>query len=741
MNELLQLKGRFEQKSSSNRPGSPKLLANQMISNEKIIKLKRELEELKKYWLRIPYFEGALISVTYKDIVAKSRRLKELFKKNSRIQPNDCIVGARFIDKGTTDKKHVITYYIDIEVLNETIKTLEKVELLLTNDFNGQISTETLNSISDKVNPYEPTTIAKTRFLQTIVDVSSVEAFGIPQNELDELKTSIISIFDTKIPTKELLNRIGIDIPEYRFIDDVTMLLSPDQLVLLNERAPYLIAMSTTDITKLHLQDFEMFDSESIMTIPSPTDEPIIGVIDTMFDQGVYFSEWVNFQDKVAPEIPVSSTDYDHGTAVSSLIVDGPSINPELDDGCGRFRVKHFGVARGGQFSAFSILKSIKDIVAENRDIKVWNLSLGSALEIQENFISPEAALLDKLQYEYDVIFVVAGTNKKINDKKRMRIGAPADSINSLVVNAVDKDGNPATYSREGDVLSFFIKPDISYFGGDGKNKIRVCMPTGEYFVKGTSFAAPWITRKVAYLIHKIGLSREIAKALVIDSAISWSKSQIASNLIGYGVVPQRIENILNSQDDEIKFILSGESLMYNTYNYNLPVPVVDEKHPYIAKATLCYFPKCSRNQGVDYTNTELDIYFGRLNGQKIITVNDNKQNDNVALPETEARGIYRKWDNIKSIVEYVKLNGRAKKAYNDGLWGFSLKTKERLNNSDGKNLRFGIVVTLKEMKGVNRSSDFISQCSMRGWLVNKIDINEMIDIYNIAEEEINFDE
>ena len=227
MNELLQLKGRFEQKSSSNRPGSPKLLANQMISNEKIIKLKRELEELKKYWLRIPYFEGALISVTYKDIVAKSRRLKELFKKNSRIQPNDCIVGARFIDKGTTDKKHVITYYIDIEVLNETIKTLEKVELLLTNDFYGQISTETLNSISDKVNPYEPTTIAKTRFLQTIVDVSSVEAFGIPQNELDELKTSIISIFDTKIPTKELLNRIGIDIPEYRFIDDVTMLLSP----------------------------------------------------------------------------------------------------------------------------------------------------------------------------------------------------------------------------------------------------------------------------------------------------------------------------------------------------------------------------------------------------------------------------------------------------------------------------------------------------------------------------------
>ena len=102
---------------------------------------------------------------------------------------------------------------------------------------------------------------------------------------------------------------------------------------------------------------------------------------------------------------------------------------------------------------------------------------------------------------------------------------------------------------------------------------------------------------------------------------------------------------------------------------------------------------------------------------------------------------MYRKWDNIKSIVEYVKTNGRAKKAYENGLWGFSLKTKERLNNGDGKNLRFGIVVTLKEIKGVNRISDFISQCSMRGWLVNRIDIKTIIDIYTIAEEDIDFED
>ena len=738
MNELLQLKGRFEQKSSSGRPGSPKLLANQIVSEKKILKLKKELEELKEYWLNISYFEGALISVTYVDVVAKSRRMRELFKKNSRIQPNDCVVGAKFIDKTSTEKQHVITYYVDLDVLDESINTLNIVASLLIKDFNGEISTEKLNSISDRTEKYEPGIIARTKFLQAIVDISSIENFAIPKNEL---RTSIISIFDTKVPTSELLKRVGLNVPDYRVIDETTILLTPDQLEILNEKAPYLISMATTDLSKLDTQNFEIFDSGHRMTIPSPVDEPVVGVIDTMFDSSVYFSEWVTFQDKVNADIPINPTDYEHGTAVSSLIVDGSSINPELDDGCGRFRVKHFGVARGSKFSSFSILKSIKEIVAENRDIKVWNLSLGSALEIQKNFISPEAALLDKIQYEFDVIFVIAGTNKRVSDKARMKIGAPADSINSLVVNSVDKDNRPATYSREGKVLSFFNKPDISYFGGDGKNKIRVCMPTGEYFVAGTSFAAPWITRKIAYLIHKIGLSREVAKALIIDSGISWSKPNSSMNLIGYGVVPQRIEDVLNAQDDEIKFVISGESIMFDTYNYNLPVPVVDDKHPYIAKATLCYFPKCSRNQGVDYTNTELDIYFGRLNGQKIITVNDNKQNDNVSLSETDARGLYRKWDNIKSIIEYVKPNGRAKKAYGDGLWGFSLKTKERLNNGDGRELRFGIVVTLKEMKGINRISDFISQCSMRGWLVNRIDIQEMIDIYNVAEGEIHFED
>jgi hypothetical protein len=451
-------------------------------------------------------------------------------------------------------------------------------------------------------------------------------------------------------------------------LDETTLLLNPDEFALLNSKAPYLISMATTDFSELTKNDFFDAESTGIISIPKPMDEPVIGVIDTMFDDRVYFSEWVDFENKLSDDIPLDSNDYRHGTAVSSIIVDGPTINPDLDDGCGRFRVKHFGVASSGKFSSFTIVRLIKEIIAENKDIKVWNLSLGSSEEVDENFISPEAAIIDKIQFENDVIFVISGTNKQRGDKNYKIIGSPADSINSMVVNAVDMNENPPDYARRGIVLSFFNKPDICYFGGSSKKYMKVCEPNGESHVAGTSYAAPWITRKLAYLIHVMGFSREVAKALVIDSATKWDSvySVDEASVLGHGIVPQRIEDVINSKEDEIKFVLSGVSEKYDTYNYNIPVPLYKDEHPFLGKATLCYFPKCSRNQGVDYTNTELDVYFGRINDEnKIKSIDKNTQSiegEASYLCEDNARKYFRKWDNSKHIREMLKDNCSPKK-------------------------------------------------------------------------------
>ena len=157
------------------------------------------------------------------------------------------------------------------------------------------------------------------------------------------------------------------------------------------------------------------------------------------------------------------------------------------------------------------------------------------------------------LEYKYDIIFVVAGTNQ--TEKLQDKIGAPADSINSLVVNAVKRNGEKVSYARRGKVLSFFNKPDICYYGGDEGERLRTCIGAGQKMNLGTSFAAPWISRKMAYLIYKLQLSREIAKALIIDSATGWNVvDDLKAEYYGFGKVPIRIEDIIHSEKDEIKY-------------------------------------------------------------------------------------------------------------------------------------------------------------------------------------------
>lgn len=335
-----------------------------------------------------------------------------------------------------------------------------------------------------------------------------------------------------------------------------------------------------------------------------------------------------------------------------------------------------------------------------NPGIKVWNLSLGSELAVRANSISPEAAILDRLQYEKNIIFVVAGTNNSLR-LDNMPIGAPADSLNSLVVNSVDRGGEPSSYSRKGPVLSFYAKPDVSYFGGTPRDQITVAAPFAASSSYGTSIAAPWITRKIAYLVGVMQLDVQLAKALVIHSATSWEKIE-QSSLKGYGVVPQRIEDILYVGRDEIRFVLSQEIRDYKTYSYRLPVPSKDGMYPFKARATLCYSPLCSRSQGVDYTNSEVSLSFGRIgekkkettdsNGKKVIEEyqaifpinNDSQDFEGVLTDEKTAREHYRKWDNVKHVGEILKKRNPGCKKYKSSNWGIAFTVKERLEERSG---------------------------------------------------------
>lgn len=766
MNPIVRLKGKFLYKANTNSIGYPAFSSsNPHITWIDLDRRYHELSMLADDGERNNKIGGVLISVHYRRVIPKSRRVSYFFSKG-KISANDTVVGAKF---GKTEKGspyHIITHFVPIEIMEETLRRLglciqfmremglDKADnnflkiLYFKHSKNGLKKKQLPEGMSESevlilqrkyLSYMVKMGITKSMLGGMLAESSEVASFSEPLYSKHSNGSSIVTIYRTGKDTGMLMKELGIDVPQERILNKTTMLLHPDQIKVLEENAPYLISMSLPDFSQIKFEEFSSIPKQ--ISIPKPGHEPVVGVIDGPFDENAYCHDWVSYEKWFGENVAQEQAAIDHGTEVTSLIVDGPAFNPEYTDGCGRFRVKHFGVAPGEKVSSFTLLKKIRRIIEENPEIKVWNLSLGSELPVNPNYISPVAALLDTLESEYDIIFVVAGTNDRRCTRK-LSMGDPADSINSIVVNSVRKNGEPASYTRRGPVLSFFRKPDISYFGGDSNELIHGCTGLGEVWASGTSFAAPWITRKMAYLIYNLHLPREVAKALLIDSASKWNEKESNIEMKGFGIPPISIRDVVESTNDEIKFFFYETAKSYESLAEKIPVPVYDDKYPYIAKATLCYFPVCDRDQGVDYTNTELDIHFGRIDQNlKIKSVNENAQTEEGDYTnEEEARKLFRKWDNVKHIIERYNSRKRPKKVYGQNGWGLDIKLKERLDTRYPDGLRYGVVVTLKALDKKNRFNEFLELCRQNYWVVIPLDVQQQIDVQLKAEETVDWD-
>ena len=747
MNNLLKIKMRFAREPNGSGGGARNLSCNRTVNLQKIQHLIDSLNMAKSYYRSNGVLiKGYLLDIHYDDVIPKSSRIRELLK--GRLTPDKSIVGARFSDDPYGEEKHIITHYVDAYSIDATISKLKLACKIIDKFYGGTATALNFNITKKRDNTikYGESMISDTAIRDIIVDCSVIESFAVPNCPLIDVSDNVlVSLYKTELSVSDVFEKIFGD-SSYRYASygDNSFTIDANTYKTLQKEVPYLISMVATDVSLLKPFERDIIIDERIASIPEPKNEPVVGVIDTLFNQSVYFSKWVDYHEELAfyEKGNINEEDYDHGTEVSSIIVDGPSLNPDLNDGCGRFRVRHFGVC-GYRISPSLLIRKIIRIVDQNPDIHVWNLSLGTSEEIARNFMSYESSILDEIQATKNVIFVVSGTNNSLDEDKHVRIGSPADSLNSIVVNSVRRDNKPCSYTRSGPVLSFFNKPDISYYGGDINEKITVCSPSGIVKEMGTSFAAPWISRKLCFLIDKMGFPREVAKALIIDAAAGWEYKQFGyknQQLIGYGVVPIKIEDVLHCENSEIRFVLYESSTSYKTANYAIPVPKDSGgKYPFIARATLCYFPQCTREQGVDYTDRELSLSFGRIKSDGTIDdINDNIQDNPSAgfAKERKSRREYRKWDNTKFISSLKKQN-QAIKSYEDKNWGFCITSKERTPIPKKDTLNFGAVITLKEIKNLNRIEEFKHACLLRGYIVSEVEIDNQVNIYETAQQEI----
>ena len=124
MNPLLQVKLKFSNERNNSKPRGRNLRSKEETSVSKIDMLIEDLSSVLRFYKNNKkYISKLLIDGYYNDIIAKSNRIESLLKPKG-LSTNDVIVGARFSNAPDGEEKHIITYYVDEDTVNNTIKNL-----------------------------------------------------------------------------------------------------------------------------------------------------------------------------------------------------------------------------------------------------------------------------------------------------------------------------------------------------------------------------------------------------------------------------------------------------------------------------------------------------------------------------------------------------------------------------------------------------------------------------------------
>ena len=145
MNNLLNIKLKFNHEKNRNKPGPRNLNKTRKTTVNDLRRLVLELKKVKEFYSQNDkYVNGVLIDVYYNDIISKSGRIKEVLKIKGEC--NDSIVGARFTDGLPGTENHIITYYVEKNVIDVAIDKLLKAADYIDKYLNGEATSDNFDS-------------------------------------------------------------------------------------------------------------------------------------------------------------------------------------------------------------------------------------------------------------------------------------------------------------------------------------------------------------------------------------------------------------------------------------------------------------------------------------------------------------------------------------------------------------------------------------------------------------------
>lgn len=308
----------------------------------------------------------------------------------------------------------------------------------------------------------------------------------------------------------------------------------------------------------------------------------------------------------------------------------------------------------------------MKQIVEDNDDCSIFNLSINSRSTFRKKHMSSWAATIDSLIHNNRVLFLISTGNINKQDIRHYvnsgitypeyltnpfcGLANPAQSSFGLVVGSINhsfyEDDNWVSLGNELDVSAFsrigngiweHVKPDVVEFGGglicskNGVNSIneneetstellRSTLIGGNAYSKdsvGTSFATPKVTHIVAQLI-KLYPNEDInlIKALVVQGArlpkdLFINPTNIGIKQLGYGL--PSIERVTNNTPERVTFYNTQTIAAEEGQVYSLKIPKnlrsQADEHDILIEVTLTYTAEVrrTRQKTKSYLSTWLD--------------------------------------------------------------------------------------------------------------------------------------
>lgn len=601
----------------------------------------------------------------------------------------------------------------------------------------GIANLSTLQSITAYVPPIEPTAdrVAKVKLFRhhlSAFDRAIDESFRVVLNRLRVRKSNEI--------------RYGQGLKIYRL-----EALGPDALEALR------LYVGTQSIGPFPL--YQPVRSTAIpiraavpQDFPAPTqqvDYPIVGIVDSgTAETDAYLTPWRHAREVY---VPPAEQDNRHGSFVAGLVVHARRLN-HADPGFPSYSSKFVDVVALSKAGTTEdkLLATLEDVIPKYPEVKVWNLSLGTNLTVDNRSFSDLAAALDRLQREYGITFVIAAGNYSIKPFRGWppedlgeadRICAPADSLRSLVVGSIAhrdhaaarvRASSPSPFSRRGPGPLYLPKPELSHFGGNcdstgACSQIGVLSMDGKGNLAedlGTSFATPLISTLLANVSHQITgkPSTLLSRALLVHSAALQSGRIDPSFLRyrGFGTPPD-VDVVLACDPWQCTLTFELEiapSVAYEKATFPMPPCLYADASTVRANIlmTLVHDPDMDASFGSEYCRSNVEVSMGTYD-----VGTDGKHHQKKQVPEDPAlkgKGYER------DLVEYgfkwspVKVYRREMvKGVRGQSWRLDISVQHRSGHVPSSPSRVALVITIADpLKKAPVYSEMVASMNSLGW-------------------------